>query len=186
MDLATAVAGFVSLGLQISQNLLTYYDGWRHSREDVDDICNSVGEMRQMLTIMDEAVKRQSFHSCNGTDDFKRTVERCENTMSRLERKVKKVRDDTATSGFLARARSEFERVKYPLKESTILKLRDLLREQKLDLVLILNGLNMWVISVPFCSQILIDYTILLVMHLLLDQRLSLSTCLSYRVISLK
>ncbi|GES63343.1 hypothetical protein ATEIFO6365_0007003000 [Aspergillus terreus] len=76
MDLATAVAGFVSLGLQVSQNLLTYYDGWRHSREDVDDICNSVGEMRQMLAIMDEAVKRQSFYSCNGTDDFKRTVER--------------------------------------------------------------------------------------------------------------
>lgn len=114
MDLATAVAGFVSLGLQVSQNLLTYYDGWRHSREDVDDICNSVGEMRQMLTIMDEAVKRQSFHSCNGTDDFKRTVKRCENTMRRLERKVEKVRDDTATSGFLARARSEWERVKYP------------------------------------------------------------------------
>ncbi|RDH35932.1 ankyrin repeat-containing domain protein [Aspergillus welwitschiae] len=62
--------------------------------------------------------------------------------MSRLDGKVKKVKDNTATSGFVARARSEWEKVKYPLKESTILKLRDLLQEQKLDLVLILIGLN--------------------------------------------
>ncbi|OJJ65842.1 hypothetical protein ASPBRDRAFT_139328 [Aspergillus brasiliensis CBS 101740] len=62
--------------------------------------------------------------------------------MRRLDAKVKKVQDNTASSGFIARARSEWERVKYPLKESTILKLRDILREQKLDLVLILNVLN--------------------------------------------
>ncbi|KAL5362934.1 hypothetical protein BJX96DRAFT_154892 [Aspergillus floccosus] len=142
MDLAAAVASFVSLGLQVSQSLLTYYDGWRHSREDVDDICNSVGEMRRVLTILDKALKRQTLNRCNGTASFKDTVQRCENTMYRLDAKVKKVKGNRATDGFLARAKSEWERVKYPLKESTILKLRDLLQQQKLDLVLILNGLN--------------------------------------------
>ncbi|BCS12042.1 hypothetical protein ALUC_50088A [Aspergillus luchuensis] len=62
--------------------------------------------------------------------------------MRRLDAKVKKVQDNTASSGFIARARSEWERVKYPLKESTMLKLRDILQEQKLDLILIINVLN--------------------------------------------
>ncbi|GLA67535.1 hypothetical protein AtubIFM54640_010854 [Aspergillus tubingensis] len=128
MDLAAGVAGFVSLGLQVSQSNITHYDGWRHCKEDVDDICNSVGEMRQMITILEETVKRQPLQSCNGTADFEKLLKRCENTMLRLDEKVKKVQDNTVTSGFIARARSEWERVKYPLK--------------KLDLVLILNVLN--------------------------------------------
>lgn len=143
MDLAAAVVGFVSLGLQVSQNITTYYGGWRNSREDVDDICNSVGEMHQMLKILENAVKRRSLNGCNEMALFKYKLQRCEISMHRLDGKVKKFKDNTATGGFLARARSEWERVKYPLKESTILKLRDLLQEQKLDLVLILNVLNM-------------------------------------------
>ncbi|KAI3027374.1 hypothetical protein CBS147347_4660 [Aspergillus niger] len=142
MDLAAGVAGFVSLGLQVSQSIITYYNGWRHCREDVDDICYSVGEMRRMLTILEETVKRKPLKSCDGTADFEKLLKRCENTMRRLDAKVKKVQDNTASSGFIARARSEWERVKYPLKESTILKLRDILQEQKLDLILIINVLN--------------------------------------------
>ncbi|KAJ5770979.1 uncharacterized protein N7511_003030 [Penicillium nucicola] len=142
MDLGAAVVGFVSLGLQVSQNIITYYGGWRNSREDVDDICNSVGEMHQMLKILENAVKRRSLNGCNETALFKYKLQRCEISMHRLDGKVKKFKDNTATGGFLARARSEWERVKYPLKESTILKLRDLLQEQKLDLVLILNVLD--------------------------------------------
>ncbi|KAJ5510405.1 hypothetical protein N7453_002508 [Penicillium expansum] len=124
MDLAAAVVGFVSLGLQVSQSITTYYGGWRNSREDVDDICNSVGDMRQMLKILEHAVKRRSLNGCD-------------------ERALLTHKLQRSTGGYLARARSEWERVKYPLKESTILKLRDLLQEQKLDLVLILNVLNM-------------------------------------------
>ncbi|OJJ73303.1 hypothetical protein ASPBRDRAFT_194260 [Aspergillus brasiliensis CBS 101740] len=142
MDLAAGIAGLVGLGLQVSQSLISYYDGWRHSRQDVDDICHSVGDMRQMLTLLEETVKRHSLERWNGTEAFERLLKQCKNTMGRLDAKTRKFQDDTATSGFLARARSEWERVKYPLKESTILKLRDLLQQQKLDLALILNDLN--------------------------------------------
>ncbi|KAJ5247888.1 ankyrin repeat-containing domain protein [Penicillium chermesinum] len=143
MELAAAIGGFVSLGLQLSESIITYYDGWRNCRQDVDDVCNSVGEMRQMLATLAEAVRRRTLNGFDETAVFKHALQRCETTMRRLDRKVAKVKDNTATGGFRARTRFEWERVKYPLKESTILKLRDLLHEQKLDLVLILNGLNL-------------------------------------------
>lgn len=143
METAATIGGLISLGLQVSESIIRYYDGWRHCREDVDDICNSVAELHQMLAVSEHAIKQRALSCFEGTPFFKDTLERCETTMRRLERKVRKVKGDTAASGFRARTRSEWERVKYPLKESTILKLRDLLQEQKLELILILNGLNL-------------------------------------------
>ncbi|KAL4961657.1 uncharacterized protein BDV14DRAFT_203548 [Aspergillus stella-maris] len=51
----------------------------------------------------------------------------------------------TGDGGFLVRTQASWERVKYPLRESTILKLRDLLHQEKLNVILVLNVLGMWV-----------------------------------------
>ena len=70
-------------------------------------------------------------------------IQRCTNTIHKLRKKLGKIQDGNSSSGFQLHARFQWERVKYPFKESTILKLRDILQETKSDLILLLAALQL-------------------------------------------
>ncbi|KAH8691230.1 ankyrin repeat-containing domain protein [Talaromyces proteolyticus] len=69
-------------------------------------------------------------------------MQRCATIFEKLQRKLDKFKDANSAKGFRAHGKLQWERVKYPFKESTIFKLRDLLHEQKVDLTLVLESLQ--------------------------------------------
>lgn len=52
MDVAGSVVGIVSLGIQVCQGLLTYYDGWRGYKTDVDSTRESIEDLSSTLTLL--------------------------------------------------------------------------------------------------------------------------------------
>jgi hypothetical protein len=142
MDVASGIAGFVGLGLQVCQSLSEYYNSWKDCNETVAVICDSLTAIEKTLTFLKESLAKRP-PNARVTESFNDALQRCTNTLTRLRKKLKKIKDDKSSSGFRRLAEVQWERVKYPLKESTILKLRDILQDQKSDLLLLLNTLQL-------------------------------------------
>ena len=142
MDVAGSVIGIVGLGLQICQGLLSYYESWKESHRDVADFCLSVEGLEQILQLLENKVTGRQLdpdtEAC-----VKHSVDLCTKSMGRLEKKLDKLKDSRSADGFRQKAKTQLDRVSYPLKESTLLKLRDIVHDQKAQLSLALQALQM-------------------------------------------
>lgn len=142
MDGAGAVVSFVGLGLQVCQSLYKYYESWRNCREDIAAICDTLQRTQKILAHLQDVVVTNSPNTKLADLSYD-TIQKWGHNMEKLSKKLGKIQDSKGTGGFLNQTKARWERVTYPLKESTILKLRDLLHEQELELLLVLSTLGM-------------------------------------------
>lgn len=145
MDGGSSILTFVQAGLKVCKGLWIYYNAWKDYREDVAFICDSLSGIEKTLTFLQDSISRRPPQNHNNAHDesCRNAVQRCKTTMDRLSKKLRKIQDSNSSGGFRLQAKVQWERVKYPLKESTILKLRDLLQETKSDLLLLLAALQL-------------------------------------------
>lgn len=144
MDGRSSILAFVQAGLKVCNSLWTYYNAWKDYREDIAFICDSLTGIEKTLTFLQDSMASRRQPQNNIHDESCRdAVQRCRRTMDRLRKKLEKIQDSNSSGGFRLQAKFQWERVKYPLKESTILKLRDLLQETKSDLMLLLAALQL-------------------------------------------
>jgi hypothetical protein len=145
MDGGSSILAFVQAGLKVCKGIWTYYNTWKDYREDVAFICDSLTGIEKTLTFLQDSMTARPKPPPNDAQDesCRDAVQRCKATMDRLSKKLGKIEDSSSSGGFRLQAKFQWERVKYPLKESTILKLRDLLQETKSDLLLLLAALQL-------------------------------------------
>ena len=53
MEVAGSAVGIASLGIQVCQGLLTYYDAWRAYDQDITSTYNAITDLRDTLTILE-------------------------------------------------------------------------------------------------------------------------------------
>ena len=61
--------GIVSLGIQVCQGLLKYYDSWKDSRKDIAALCSSVESLSSILDQLEQTL--------TGTHETKSTISDC-------------------------------------------------------------------------------------------------------------
>ena len=52
MDVASSAVGIVSLGVQVCQGLLSYYDGWKSFSSDISSTYNSIDDLSRTLALL--------------------------------------------------------------------------------------------------------------------------------------
>ena len=142
MAVAGTAVGIASLGIQVCQGLLSYYDSWRGYDSDVTSAYDSIDDLSRTLTLL-----KASLDSNELDKETKERVMRClhsgEESLVKLSRKSQKLRKYGQPEGLRQKAWAELQRSWYPFRASTLAKLREIVADVRERLKLALQVLQL-------------------------------------------
>ena len=145
--IASGAAGLVGLGLTLCQGLLKFYESWKGAEEDVKRMYSSVEQLAKTFILLRRSIQQGQF-SKDVVAGVEESIQTCENGLLSLRKKLLKINGASqGNAGRSYRLRSQFQRVLYPFKESTIAKLKEICSDLQSNLALALETLQMQVIG---------------------------------------
>jgi ankyrin repeat domain-containing protein 50 len=155
LTIAVSVVGIVSLGIQVCQGLVSYYGSWKDGRQDISRTLRSVEGLQATLEQLSAVLPR-----LNGNAGAAKTVEdnvrSCEASIQELDEELKRIGsfapakgedgDGSSTTTLrvgLRELRSRGGRLLYPFRESTLLKLREVVDDVRANLTLSVTTLHL-------------------------------------------
>ena len=125
MAVASSAVGIASLGIQVCQGLLTYYDDWRGYHTDVSSAYDSINDLCRTLALLKGSLNSDELDE-EKKDRVKRCLYSCEESLGKLSQKSQKLRKHEQPEGLRQKAWSEVQRAWYPFRASTLAKLREI------------------------------------------------------------
>lgn len=141
MDVGSAVS-IASLGIQICQGLLSYYDGWKNYKSDIGDACNSIADLSRTLILLKASLNDGHLDE-ERTERVKRCIQSCEGVLSKLSEESQKLQRYGQPGELRQKAWAEVQRMWYPFRASTLVKLRELVNDIRESLKLALQVLQL-------------------------------------------
>lgn len=131
--------GIVSLGIQVCQGLLKYYGSWKDGRKDVAALCSSLESLSSILDRLE--------HTLTGTIEDKSTIKdcikACRSSIEQLDNKLSKVQSVADTGKLTAKIHDQGRRLLYPFRESTLVKLKEIVADIRSILALAVNATHL-------------------------------------------
>lgn len=137
--LGTAV-GVISLGIQVCGGLIAYYDSWKDCPKEVSTAQEQVVDLQKTLEASRTALA--SISALGAVQDAMSRVEQsilaCRSGIQELSSKLAKVQQVKPSIGLGVKAQREMQRLLYPFRANTLMKLRDLCTDlrSRLDIAL--------------------------------------------------
>ena len=125
MDVAGSAVGIASLGIQICQGLLSYYDAWRGYDSDVRSAYDSIDDLSRTLALLKASLDSDELDE-ERKNRVKRCLHSCEESLAKLSQKSQKLRKHGQPEGLRQKAWAELQRAWYPFRASTLAKLREI------------------------------------------------------------
>ncbi|PPJ58385.1 hypothetical protein CBER1_08073 [Cercospora berteroae] len=138
MDPGTAV-GVASLGIQLCEGILKYYSKWRSYDKDIEDTYRQIAELAKIFARLRASLDKISYDR-KQSDHAKEALQPCETSLLELQQLLVELRPINTPSGRGERAWAQLRRTTYPLKASTLAKLRELDEDVRNQLSLALQG----------------------------------------------
>ncbi|SMY29321.1 unnamed protein product [Zymoseptoria tritici ST99CH_1A5] len=145
MEAAGAAVGIASLGIQVCQGLLDYYDGWKGYPTDIAGAYNSIADLNTTLALLKVSLDDKELDH-DRAERAKEALESCKDGLTKLSKKLQKLQTHEKPQGLRQRLWSEFQRGSYPFKASTLAKLREIVDDVMERLKLALQVLQLDVI----------------------------------------
>ena len=128
MDVVGSAVGIASLGIQICQGLLTYYDGWKDYKSDIGSAYDSVADLSRTLILLQASLDDGQL-DIERTERAKRCIQSCKGLILKLSEKCQKLRTHSQPEDLRQKAWVEVQRVQYPFRKSTLVKLQELVHD---------------------------------------------------------
>lgn len=141
-SIASGAAGVVSLGITVCSGLLDYYSSWKDSDKNIATMYASLEGLTKTFKLMRDTIGRSSF----APDVAERVLEStksCEDGVNGLEKRLKKLGDPNS-AGLESKIRIHARKALYPFKESTLMKLREIIGDLRDNLSLAIDALQMY------------------------------------------
>ncbi|KAH7407373.1 hypothetical protein BKA64DRAFT_415188 [Cadophora sp. MPI-SDFR-AT-0126] len=130
--MAEAAIGVVSLGIQVCQGLLKYYGSWKDGRKDAAAMCSSVESLSATLAQLEQTLAGVSEVNTIIND----SIEACRSSIEELEKKLSKVQSIADPGKLTTKIHDHGRRLLYPFRESTLVKLREIVTDIRSNLAL--------------------------------------------------
>lgn len=150
MDAASAAIGVVSFGLEICQGLLKYYRSFKDSNQDVKAMYTSLDGFVRILIILEKRINEGKVNRTLGRDIIpviEESIKSCREPIERLHKELDNVSAETKPYGVGAQVKALGKRLQYPFKESTLMKIKEIIGDARDELELALEILHMYVDS---------------------------------------
>lgn len=142
MDVAGSAVGIASLGIQICQGLLSYYDSWKNYKSDISGTYECIADLYRTLTLIQESVGRAGLNQTR-VRRVKTCLDSCVDGLDKLQKKLHKLQTHMIPTGIRQRAWAEVQRSFYPFRESTLVKLKETVSDLRQRLSLALQVLQL-------------------------------------------
>lgn len=144
-SVAANAVGVISLGLQVCQALVSYYQAWHGQDEEVDNFlqqCNAVTKTLSLLQNKLESPLRVSSEIVNQIENLS---EQLTTAVRRLESVLEECRKTTDPKPLKRKLQDATRRTLYPFRRSTILNLQETVKNMQLSLITALQLLQVYV-----------------------------------------
>ncbi|SMR60828.1 unnamed protein product [Zymoseptoria tritici ST99CH_1E4] len=142
MEAAGAAVGIASLGIQVCQGLLDYYNGWKDYQTDIAGAYNSIADLYETLALLKVSLDDKELDH-DRAERAKEALESCKDGLTKLSKKLQKLQTHDKPQGSRQRLWAEFQRGSYPFKASTLAKLREIVDDVMERLKLALQVLQL-------------------------------------------
>ena len=132
---AGSAVGVISLGIQVCQGLLAYYDSWKGCHQDVENTSKSIASLTETLELVSRVVKNKKGQGEPIEQQIYSIVVRCLTGIEALSKQFERFEKYPDSADIRSKIKSHMRRLYYPFKESTLAKLRDSVQDVRDDLV---------------------------------------------------
>jgi hypothetical protein len=122
MDVAGSAVGIASLGIQVCQGLLSYYDTWKSYDSDISSTYDAVTDLSKTLTILKTTLQEEVDRERVGQVDT--CVKGCEDALLKLDEKRRSLQEYSRPEGLRQKMRSGLQRFWYPFRRQTLAALK--------------------------------------------------------------
>jgi len=123
MEVLGTAVGVASLGIQVCQGLLSYYETWKDYDSDVAATYDMIADLQQTFDLLKSALN-DPLLDAKKAERVESCVQSARNALVKLEAKALKVREYEQPTGFSQKIFREVQRLKYPFAAKTLEKLK--------------------------------------------------------------
>ncbi|GIZ46777.1 hypothetical protein CKM354_000988900 [Cercospora kikuchii] len=124
MEVGTAL-GMASLGIQVCQGLLKYYDKWRSYHTDIESTCQQIAGLVKIFFRLKVPLDKIS-NNASRLGDAKEALEDCCDSLLELQELLANLQPYKVPVGLSERSWAQLHRAKYPFKAGTLKRLQGL------------------------------------------------------------
>jgi len=143
LSVAASVAGLLSLGIQVTQSLVTYYTSYRNQDSHVARTISRLEALLETFQDLSETLSRRRFVPDEQSliAQVESSIQDCKDLIFELQQEVEKFSDDSK-SGLRTAIKTASRRLAYPLRQSTLQKLDEDIGDIRENLSFALNVLQ--------------------------------------------
>ena len=144
LSIAASVGGLLSLGIQVTQSLVTYYTAYQNQDSHVARTVSRLEALLETFQSLSKALSSRRFVQDEQAliAQVESSIQNCSNLISELQQEVEKV-SATSKGGLGTAIKTASRRLAYPLRLSTLQKLDEDVGEIRENLSLALNVLQL-------------------------------------------
>jgi hypothetical protein len=128
MEVVGTAVGIASLGIQVCQGLLDYYDDWKGYSTDIKNAYDSIDDLDKTLKSLQKLLEDKDLDQ-KMAEEVRDSLQSCGAGLKKLQEKLEKLRSRGDPQGFRQKVWAESQRALYPFKASTLVKLREIVAE---------------------------------------------------------
>lgn len=127
MDLAAGIAGLVSLGIQVTQGIVSYYTAYKDRESEVASTTQKLNRLLNNLKSLKAYLDGHKFKDDEKDlqSNIEGSIKDSKDCIDELNTILKKLNECDSASGFRATARSTARKFAYPFRKSTIALIDD-------------------------------------------------------------
>jgi hypothetical protein len=118
MEVAGTAVGIVSLGIQVCQGLLDYYDSWKSYESDISSTYDAISDLSKTLILLKTTLQQQTDEERVGR--VRTCVKDCEDALLELEEKQCSLQKYGQPEGLRQKMRSGLQRSWYPFRKEIL------------------------------------------------------------------
>ena len=141
MDVGGTAVGIASLGIQVCQGLLSYYDDWKAYDADISNTYSAITDLSKTLTILRSTLQEEVDEEKAGR--VRTCVKSCEGALLELEKKRCSLQNFSQPKGLRQKMRAGLQRSWYPFRKETLEALKAIVTEIQERLKLALQVLQL-------------------------------------------
>lgn len=142
ISIAASVVGILSFGLTVCNGLLEYYNSWKDAEGDVAKMYLAIQGLAKTLVLVKLAVNHKEFNR-SIVSQIEESINSTQDGINSLNKKLDKIKISSPQQGWKEKSKVQFRRALFPFKESTLVKLKELSNEQRENLSLAIDLLQM-------------------------------------------
>src|SRR5947207_11196257 len=118
LSVAASIGGVLSVGIQVCQGLISYYQSYTSSGENVAKTARSLESLCQSLQCLQTTLSGRRFHPGDEpmVQQVSDLIESCNDAIDELRRENEKFSDEKKKDDFSPSAKRAFRKVAYPFR----------------------------------------------------------------------